>query len=31
MWQSIVSGAIMLSMEAWMQASEWFWFDKVGR
>ena len=28
MWKSIISGAIMLTMEAWMQASEWFWFGE---
>lgn len=27
MWLNILSGAIMLSMEAWMQAWEWIWYD----
>jgi hypothetical protein len=26
MWQSIISGAVMLVLEAWMQLTEWFWF-----
>jgi len=26
MWHNVLSGAIMLTMEAWMQMSEWLWF-----
>jgi hypothetical protein len=25
MWVNILSGAIMLTTEAWMQMSEWLW------
>jgi hypothetical protein len=26
MWVNILSGAIMLTMEAWMQFGQWAWF-----
>jgi hypothetical protein len=27
MWSNILTGAITLTLEAWMQVSEWLWFD----